>query len=123
MPDMGLTTSMEIEGNAVSGMCPYRELSRVNVGIGASRHKSTAFRCRLPRYPSGVVAQGYHADGSATRDSDEEFTGFGVRVGYRIRSRFKVGCESASQFSREYARYFGLPPLSEVRRTSNAAKA
>lgn len=76
MPDMGLTTSMEIEGNAVSGMCPYRELSRVNVGIGASRHKSTAFRCRLPRYPSVVVAQGYHADGSATRwrDSDEEFT-------------------------------------------------
>jgi AraC-like DNA-binding protein len=35
---------------------------------------------------------------------------------------FAVGYESASQFSREYARYFGLPPLSDARRTSKAAK-
>jgi AraC-like DNA-binding protein len=29
---------------------------------------------------------------------------------------FRVGYESASQFSREYARYFGLPPMSDVKR-------
>jgi AraC-like DNA-binding protein len=29
---------------------------------------------------------------------------------------FRVGYESASQFSREYARYFGAPPLRDVRR-------
>jgi AraC-like DNA-binding protein len=29
---------------------------------------------------------------------------------------FRVGYESASQFSREYARYFGLPPLHDARR-------
>lgn len=31
---------------------------------------------------------------------------------------FRVGYESASQFSREYARYFGLPPLSDAKRTA-----
>lgn len=30
---------------------------------------------------------------------------------------FKVGYESASQFSREYARLFGLPPIQDVKRT------
>ena len=29
---------------------------------------------------------------------------------------FRVGYESPSQFSREYARYFGLPPMSDVKR-------
>jgi AraC-like DNA-binding protein len=29
---------------------------------------------------------------------------------------FRVGYESASQFSREYARFFGLPPASDVKR-------
>lgn len=29
---------------------------------------------------------------------------------------YRVGYESASQFNREYARYFGLPPMSDVRR-------
>jgi AraC-like DNA-binding protein len=29
---------------------------------------------------------------------------------------FRVGYESASQFSREYARHFGLPPLTDARR-------
>lgn len=29
---------------------------------------------------------------------------------------FQVGYESPSQFSREYARYFGLPPIGDVRR-------
>jgi AraC-like DNA-binding protein len=31
---------------------------------------------------------------------------------------FRVGYESASQFSREYARHFGLPPLSDVKRAA-----
>lgn len=35
---------------------------------------------------------------------------------------FAVSYESASQFSREYARYFGLPPLSGARRTSKVAE-
>jgi AraC-like DNA-binding protein len=30
---------------------------------------------------------------------------------------FRVGYESASQFSREYARHFGLPPLSDIKRS------
>jgi AraC-like DNA-binding protein len=34
---------------------------------------------------------------------------------------FRVGYESASQFSREYARYFGLPPLSDIKRTGSAS--
>ncbi|MNY68141.1 HTH-type transcriptional activator RhaR [compost metagenome] len=29
---------------------------------------------------------------------------------------FRVGYESASQFSREYSRLFGLPPISDVKR-------
>jgi AraC-like DNA-binding protein len=32
---------------------------------------------------------------------------------------FKVGYESTSQFSREYARLFGLPPMRDVRRISS----
>jgi AraC-like DNA-binding protein len=32
---------------------------------------------------------------------------------------FRVGYESASQFSREYSRHFGLPPLSDARRTKH----
>jgi AraC-like DNA-binding protein len=32
---------------------------------------------------------------------------------------FKVGYESTSQFSREYARLFGLPPIRDVRRISS----
>jgi AraC-like DNA-binding protein len=32
---------------------------------------------------------------------------------------FKVGYESTSQFSREYARLFGLPPIRDVRRLSS----
>jgi AraC-like DNA-binding protein len=35
---------------------------------------------------------------------------------------YRVGYESASQFSREYARHFGLPPLSDVRRTQRTAR-
>ncbi|HEY3255853.1 MAG TPA: AraC family transcriptional regulator, partial [Polyangiaceae bacterium] len=31
---------------------------------------------------------------------------------------FKVGYESPSQFSREYARFFGLPPLSDAKRSA-----
>ncbi len=31
---------------------------------------------------------------------------------------FRVGYESASQFSREYARYFGLPPISDIKRVA-----
>jgi len=34
---------------------------------------------------------------------------------------FRVGYESASQFSREYARYFGLPPISDVKLRKPAA--
>ena len=33
---------------------------------------------------------------------------------------FQVGYESASQFSREYSRFFGLPPISDVKRASEA---
>jgi AraC-like DNA-binding protein len=33
---------------------------------------------------------------------------------------FRVGYESASQFSREYARYFGLPPISDVKRAARS---
>lgn len=35
---------------------------------------------------------------------------------------FRVGYESASQFSREYARHFGLPPKSDVKRASAPAR-
>lgn len=34
---------------------------------------------------------------------------------------YRVGYESASQFNREYARYFGLPPMSDVRSLTSAA--
>jgi len=34
---------------------------------------------------------------------------------------FRVGYESASQFSREYARLFGLPPMSDVKRLRASA--
>jgi transcriptional regulator GlxA family with amidase domain len=34
---------------------------------------------------------------------------------------FSVGYESASQFSREYARMFGMPPVRDVARFRNAA--
>ena len=34
---------------------------------------------------------------------------------------FRVGYESASQFSREYARFFGLPPASDVKRQRQQA--
>lgn len=34
---------------------------------------------------------------------------------------FRVGYESASQFSREYARFFGLPPASDVKRQRQLA--
>lgn len=33
---------------------------------------------------------------------------------------FKVGYESPSQFSREYARMFGLPPISDIKRLRNS---
>ena len=36
---------------------------------------------------------------------------------------FRVGYESPSQFSREYARYFGLPPISDSRLASAARRA
>jgi AraC-like DNA-binding protein len=29
---------------------------------------------------------------------------------------FKVGYESASQFSREYSRLFGIPPLKDIKK-------
>jgi transcriptional regulator GlxA family with amidase domain len=28
---------------------------------------------------------------------------------------FEVGCESASQFNREYSRFFGQPPMRDVK--------
>lgn len=34
---------------------------------------------------------------------------------------YRVGYESPSQFNREYARYFGLPPMSDVRKTARAS--
>lgn len=33
---------------------------------------------------------------------------------------FKVGYESPSQFSREYARLFGLPPISDVKKLKDS---
>jgi AraC-like DNA-binding protein len=35
---------------------------------------------------------------------------------------FRVGYESASQFSREYARHFGLPPISDIKRTTMSSR-
>jgi AraC-like DNA-binding protein len=35
---------------------------------------------------------------------------------------YRVGYESASQFSREYARHFGLPPISDVRSATAAER-
>lgn len=36
---------------------------------------------------------------------------------------FRVGYQSPSQFSREYARFFGLPPISDLTRLQNRAAA
>ncbi|MNU06195.1 Helix-turn-helix domain protein [compost metagenome] len=36
---------------------------------------------------------------------------------------FQVGYESASQFSREYHRQFGLPPMRDIKQLRDAAQA
>ena len=35
---------------------------------------------------------------------------------------FQVGYESPSQFSREYARMFGLPPISDIKQLRNSSE-
>jgi hypothetical protein len=37
-----------------------------------------------------------------------------------IRESFQVGDESPSQFSREYTRFFGLPPVSDTKRIAES---
>jgi AraC-like DNA-binding protein len=36
---------------------------------------------------------------------------------------YEVGYESVSQFSREYSRFFGLPPIRDVKASKNANTA